>query len=155
MMSVAVSHERGARYRSSLDVERLVREFEVCTLARAEWTHQSHLTVALWYLVRYPERDAARMIRRGIKRYNKACGIKTTKTGGYHETITLFYIRIISRFLESANLDCTLAVLANDLIEKCGDKNLPLTYYTRERLMSWEARTRWVEPDLKPLSSGQ
>ena len=151
MMSVAVVEERGARYRSSLDVERLVREFEACRLARVEWTHRAHLTVALWYLVRYTKRDATRMIRSGIKRYNRACGIKTTRTSGYHETITLFYIRVISRFLESANLDCTLAVLANDLIEKCGDKNLPLTYYSRERLMSWEARTRWVEPDLKAL----
>jgi hypothetical protein len=59
---------------------------------------------------------------------------------------------VIRLFLEDANLDCTLAVLANDLIEKYGDKNLPLTYYSRERLMSWEARTRWVEPDLKALN---
>lgn len=151
MMSVAIGHERGARYRSSSDVERLVREFETCRLARSEWTHQAHLTVALWYLVRYPERDATIRIRRGIKRYNRAWGIKTTRTGGYHETITRFYIRVISLFLKGANLDCTLAVLANDLIEQCGDKDLPLTYYSRERLMSWEARTTWVEPDLKSL----
>ena len=151
-MSVAVNHERGARYRSSLEVEKLVREFESCRLTRAEWTHRAHLTVALWYLVRYTDKDATRMIRRGIKRYNKACGIKTTRTSGYHETITLFYIHVIGKYLRGANLDCTLAVLANDLIDKCGDKNLPLAYYSRDRLMSWEARTRWIEPDLKPLS---
>jgi hypothetical protein len=151
MMSVAVIHKRGAVYGSSLEVERLVREFEACRLARAKWTHQAHLTVALWYLIRYPKHEATRMIHRGIKRYNKANGIETTKTGGYHETITGFYIRVICKFLEGANLDCTLAVLANDLIEKCGDKNLPLLYYSRERLMSWEACTKWVEPDLKAL----
>jgi hypothetical protein len=41
---------------------------------------------------------------------------------------------------------------ANSLIKAHGDKTLPLKYYSRERLMSWEARTRWVEPDLSPLA---
>ena len=150
-MSVVVSDERGARYRNSLEIENLVREFEACSLPRARWTHHAHLTVGLWYLVRNSEREATRKIRSGIKRYNKASGIKTTRTSGYHETITIFYIRVISKFLEGANADCNLAVLANDLIEKCGDKNLPLSYYSRERLMSAEARARWVEPDLKAL----
>jgi hypothetical protein len=31
------------------------------------------------------------------------------------------------------------------------DKEAPLAYYTPERLYSEDARTRWVEPNLKPL----
>ena len=47
-----------------------------------------------------------------------------------------------------------LAVLTlfNRLIERCGRKDLPLEYYSRERLMSLEARANWVEPDLKALN---
>jgi hypothetical protein len=150
-MEAIINHERGVSYRSSEEVLRLVRGFEACTLPRAEWTHQAHLVVALWYLVRHEERAATRLIRDGIRRYNKACGIEQTKTGGYHETITLFYIRVIRKFLSAANPDCTLKMLANSLINLCGDKNMPLEYYSRERLMSGQARTRWLEPDLKAL----
>jgi hypothetical protein len=58
---------------------------------------------------------------------------------------------MIRRFLSAVNPDCTLTTLANSLIRLCGDKNLPLEYYSRERLMSREARTCWLEPDLKAL----
>ena len=150
-MEAIIDHEGVASYRTSEEVLRLVREFEACSLPRAEWTHHAHLVVALWYLVRHEEAAATRLIRDGIRRYNKTHGIEQTKTGGYHETITLFYIRVIRKFLSTANPDCTLMMLANSLINTCGDKNLPLEYYSRERLMSGQARTRWLEPDLKPL----
>lgn len=148
-MEAVIEHKTVAPYRTSAEVLRLVREFEACTLPRIEWTHHAHLIVALCYLVRHGEVKATMLIRDGIRRYNKACGIEMTKTSGYHETITLFYIHVIEKFLSAANADCTLAVLANSLIEVCGDKNLPFEYYSRERLMSWEARIGWVAPDRK------
>ena len=150
-MEAVMEHKRVRSYRTSAEVLRLLREFEACRLPRTEWTHHAHLVVALCYLIRYEEAEAARRIRAGIRLYNEACCIKQTKTGGYHETITLFYIRVIGRFLSAASLDCTLAALANSLINACGDKNLPLDYYSRERLMSWDARTGWLEPDIKAL----
>ena len=150
-MEAVINHERVAPYRTSAEVLRLVREFEDCTLPRAEWTHHAHLAVGLWYLMRHDEVEATRLIRQGIWHYNKACGVKTTATSGYHETVTLFYVRVIASFLAAASLDCTLAALANSLVRACGDKNLPLRYYSRERLMSPEARAAWLEPDLRPL----
>jgi hypothetical protein len=150
-MEAVVVHETVAPYRTSAEVLRLVREFEACTLPRAEWTHHAHLTVGLWYLLRHDALAATSLIRDRIKRYNEACGVETTRTSGYHETITLFYVWAIGKFLAHARRDCTLAALANLLVNECGDKDLPLAYYSRERLMSWEARTRWVEPDLKAL----
>jgi hypothetical protein len=148
-MEALIDYEKVAPYRTSIEVLRLVREFEACTLPRIEWTHHAHLIVALCYLVWHGEAEATKLIRDGIRRYNRACGIETTRTSGYHETITLFYIRAIGKFLSAANADCTLATLANSLIRVCGDKNLPLEYYSRERLMSWEARVGWIEPDRK------
>lgn len=139
-------------YASYEEIERLVREFESCTLARAEWTHHAHLTVALWYLMRHTEADAETLIRDGIKSYNKACGVETTQTSGYHETITLFYIRAISRYLSKADKDCSFVSLLNGLIERCGHRDFPLEYYSRNLLMSSAARSEWIEPDLKSLN---
>jgi len=43
--------------------------------------------------------------------------------------------------------------LADELFRLHGGPDVPLAYYSRERLMSWEARTRWLEPDLQPLQA--
>ena len=45
-----------ATYRTLSEIENLIRAFKECTLPRRDWTHQDHLTVALWYLFRLSPR---------------------------------------------------------------------------------------------------
>ena len=149
----AKKHEMAIeRYATLGEIEALVRAFEDCSLPKPEWTHRAHMTVALWYLVHCSGREATSRIRNGIKRFNAAKGVLTTPTGGYHETMTIFWICIVSRFLLYADAECSFVELVNGCIERCGDKNLPFEYYSRERLMSLRARTSWIEPDLKPFA---
>jgi hypothetical protein len=141
-----------ATYRTTGEILDVVRAFEARTLPRAEWTHAAHLTVALWYALQYDWPGAVAFVRRGIKLYNEAHGIPATPTGGYHETLTLFWMRYVRSFLEGElNEGRSLVALANDLI-RGASVGLPLTYYTRELLFSAGARARWVEPDLKSLA---
>ena len=138
-------------FRTTEEILALVRRFGDCTLPRAEWTHAAHLTVALWHLLQYDWPEAVRRVRRGIRRYNAAHGVESTPTGGYHETLTIFWLRRVRAFLEAERNEARALVhLANELAATA-DKSLPLSYYTRERLFSPEARAGWVEPDLKPL----
>ena len=138
-------------YHSASEVARLVGEFEACTLAGERWTHEAHLTVAAWYLARHEVAEATELIREGIKRYNAARGVAQTIDGGYHETITLFYVRVIKRYLAGRPVETPLAELVGGVLAACGDRQLPFAYYSRARLLSWTARTSWVEPDLKSL----
>jgi hypothetical protein len=138
-------------FRTAGEILALVRRFEDCTLPREEWTHAAHLTVALWHLLQFDWPEASARVRRGIKRYNAAHGIAATPTGGYHETLTLFWLRVVRTFLDAERNEARALVhLANDLAAT-HDRGLPLKHYTREHLFSPEARTNWVEPDLKPL----
>jgi len=150
-MSIAAEIVTSEPYTGLGEIESLVRGFESCELPREEWTHRAHLTVALWYLLHHARVEATGLIREGIKRFNEAKGIVTTKRSGYHETITLFYIHIVSRHLRESRAGVSIVNLMNNLIERYGEKSLPLEYYSKERLMSEEARAVWVEPDLKPL----
>lgn len=150
-MSSEVNCHTEVAYRTRGEIENLISAFESCTLPRERWSHQAHLTVGLWYLVRHERGEATKLIRRNIQKYNRAHGIVTTKTSGYHETITLFFIRVVSKYLCEASANNSIVELLNGLIDSYGDKNLPLAYYSKERLMSCEARTRWLEPDLKSL----
>ena len=138
-------------YRSPSDIDSLIHAFQECSLPRSQWTHEAHLTVALWYLFYDAEQEAINAVRNGIKRYNSVQGIETTKDGGYHETLTLFWVQTVRRYLADESRNRSMVNLANGLIAKYADRTLPFTYYTRDRLMSSEARINWVEPDLRSL----
>lgn len=140
------------KFRTTGEVLSLLRRFDDCTLPRDEWTHAAHLTVALWHLLEFDWAEAVSRVRARILRYNAAHGVRTTPTGGYHETLTLFWMRRVRTFLEDGRNEArSLVALANDLADSA-DSRLPLEYYTRERLFSSEARAAWIEPDLKRLS---
>lgn len=128
-------------------IEALVHAFEELTLPRSAWTHQAHLVVALRYLQRQPRDEATRRIREGIRRYNESLGNFT----GYHETITLAWIAVISRFLAGRTREDSTASLANGLLEERGDKDHLLRFYTRDLLLSAEARAGWIAPDREPI----
>ncbi|MEG3906805.1 hypothetical protein QT979_04660 [Microcoleus sp. w2-18bC1] len=148
-----------AIYRSPKEIDSLIHAFQEGNLSRSQWTHEAHLTVALWYLCYDSEQEVINAIRNGIKRFNSVQGIETTKNSGYHETLTLFWVRIIRRYLADESQNRSIVYLANGLIAKYADslrdssasRNLPFRYYTRDRLMSWEARNSWVEPDLRAI----
>lgn len=139
-------------YTTEAEIVRLVAAFDACTLPQKQWTHYAHLTVGLWYIVHYPIEEATQRIRLGIQKYNESCGVKMTKDGGYHDTITRFYIWAIRQYLASVEDRRSLVDLANGLINsRYGDRKFPLEYYSRDYLFSWDARLHWVAPDLKPL----
>ena len=131
----------------------LVAHFEACTLPKEEWTHQAHLTVGLWYASRLPYEQALVAVREGILRLNAAHGVPTTPTRGYHETITRFYVRMLCDYVanEEGRTAGSWALRVARLLSRYGDRELPLRHYTKDLLMSPEARFGWVEPDLLPL----
>jgi hypothetical protein len=140
-----------APFATADEIRDLVAAFERCELPRAAWTHRAHLMTALWYLVHCGPDEGGERVRTGIKRFNAANGVAQTRDGGYHETITCFYLRVVAHHVRDALPGTSLADLASTLVTAWGDKSRPLEYYSRERLFSWEARTGWVEPDLRAL----
>ena len=133
------------------DIPSLVKAFENCTLPKELWTHEAHLVVAHHYLWHHSRAEATVRMRSGIRRYNLSQGNLT----GYHETITLAWLAILARELGrrrvTADEDEGEAVSARQLTTVYADQDFLLEYYTRERLMSEEARARWVPPDRHPI----
>jgi hypothetical protein len=131
----------------------LVAAFLAKTLPKPAWTHVAHLRVGLWHVRRLGEAAALRALRERIRAYNEAVGTANTDSSGYHETLTVFYVRLIADFLERSGAEADRAdeELEASLIAQCGARDLPLEYYSRDRLFSVEARRAWVTPDLKPI----
>lgn len=136
--------------RDDSDTARLVAAFLDRTLPKAQWTHESHLRVGLWHVLTYGPDEAMQRLRREIRTYNEVTGTANTTSGGYHETITRFYVWLMDAYLAQAETR-PIDELAAELIARFGQRNLPLTYYSKELLFSAQARAQWFEPDLRPL----
>ena len=89
-----------------------------------------------------PERDTGVV----LSDYASAHGVDP---GKYHETVTLFWVRRVRAFAGPPGAGRALAWLANELARECGDSRLVYDYYSKSLLDTEEARTGWVEPDLK------
>jgi hypothetical protein len=127
------------------DVE-LTRALESGEIANENFRHASHLHVAWVYLAESSSvSEAAAKMRNTLRRFAAAAG----KPEKYHETITLFWVYLLS-WVKSV-MGCKRLEEFAQANPQLLEKNFPLTYYSRERLFSGQARTLWVEPDLKPL----
>lgn len=135
-------------------LEDLVARFLDRTLPKAEWTHEAHLRVGLWHVFHLGAPAAMDVLRVRIKSYNESVGGKNTDSEGYHETITQFYVFTIAKFLSEADRARPLNELADELIHYHGDRELPLRFYSKERLFSKEGRLGYVEPDLDLTTDG-
>ena len=128
--------------------------FERCTLYRSQWTHEAHIRMAWLYLARYSVSESIERARIGIRSLNSffqsiACGLGQETRDGYHDTITVAFVRLIaSRFNKNESylefrernldlLDRTLTAL--------------LHFYSKDRLHSVAAKEQFIEPDLLKL----
>ncbi|HRE03322.1 MAG TPA: hypothetical protein PLV68_18640, partial [Ilumatobacteraceae bacterium] len=62
------------------------------SLPKAEWTHEAHVLACIALVRSLGARDALAALRAGIPPYNEATGVANTPTGGYHDTITVYYV---------------------------------------------------------------
>ena len=122
------------------------------TLPREEWTHEAHLAATTYLALRHPEIDLDTELRGIISSYNESVGGKNTDTEGYHDTITRAYLHGIRLFLEEADRSRPIHELVNELLmTPMGRRDWPLRFWSKELLMSVEARRDFVEPDLRAM----
>ncbi|MCC6293149.1 MAG: hypothetical protein IT164_10915 [Bryobacterales bacterium] len=135
---------------SHATLHRFIGEFESGAYPLAQWTHREHVIMASWYLLHLTRFEATPTIRAGIQRYNLAQGGQNTATSGYHETLTLFWIHVLSHALDEARGDALTRIRAM-AAEFGGRAGLYKDYYSHDVAQSVEARYEWMEPDMKPL----
>ena len=123
-----------------------------CTLRREEWTHEAHLAACLYLLSKRPDVDVDAEIAGIISRFNESVGGVNDDHNGYHDTITRSYLRGIRLFLEEADVSRPIHELVNELLmSPMGRRDWPLRFWSKDLLMSVEARRGWVEPDLAAM----
>jgi hypothetical protein len=122
------------------------------TLPREHWTHEAHLAACTWLVRNRADIDIERELPAIISAYNESVGGVNDDTQGYHETITQVYIAGVKAHLADVGMELPLHEAVNALLlSNRGRRDLPLRFYSKERLFSVPARRGFVEPDLASL----
>ena len=112
-------------------------------LGKDEWTHEAHLVTCWMALRTRTAAEALSHLRDSIQAHNCGIGIRNTAASGYHETLTVYYVTAIDA------LDASSPEELFDAPEV--SRTAPLHHWDKDRLMSPEARTGWLEPELAPV----
>ena len=92
-------------------------------------------------------------MRDRVSAYNVAVGGQNTPTSGYHETVTVFWIKLLASHLaanpDSAESRATFATLA--VARFANDRDILSRHYDYDVVASVEARRTWLPPTLLPL----
>lgn len=138
------------KFNSLEEINSFINKFMDCSLPKIEWTHKAHFVVGLYYLFHYKE-GALDKIRVDIKKYNLSKGVENNESGGYHESVTRFYLWAINKFILKDLKEIDLSTYNNMLCHEVSVKEFPYKYYSKDLLLSSKARLNWVEPDLMIL----
>jgi len=121
------------------------------TLPKPAWTHAAHFSATLWLLARRPATEVMRDLPGMIRAYNEATGVANSDTSGYHETITQASIRAADGFLIASPPRPLFATCNALMASPLGSSEWLLSYWSRPRLFSVEARRAWLDPDIREL----
>lgn len=124
--------------------------FEECSLPPEQWTHQAHVRVAFLYASRHDLKAAIDRMRSGIKKHNASDNMPVAIDRGYHETITQAFMHLVF----AANLKSGPYVSSQDFCDahpELLNKYVLREFYSREQIMTWEAKAEFVPPDLCPF----
>jgi hypothetical protein len=122
------------------------------SLPRPDWTHEAHLAACTWLVRNRPNIAIERELPAIISAYNEALGGVNDDTQGYHETITQVYIAGVKAHLAEVGMVVPLHEAVNALLlSHRGRRDLPLQFYSKERLFSVNARRGFIGPDRASL----
>ena len=139
-------------FTSDADITSVGERFLARALPKEEWTHEAHLATTTWLLLRRPDIDVDKELPGLIRRHNESVGGVNSDSEGYHETITRVFLAGVRLFLSEAKPNEPLHELVNELLmSPMGRREWPLRFYSRDRLLSVEARRNYIPPDIAAL----
>jgi hypothetical protein len=122
------------------------------TLPKPQWTHAAHVTLAACLLHKADVPSVLPVVRNAICSYNLSVGTQNTDTSGYHETLTVFWLRVVNQSLRQSPSASRLEAVRNVVAAYGTERALHRLYYSTDIVTCAAARGAWLEPDLKPLA---
>jgi hypothetical protein len=118
-------------------------------IANSSFKHRDHLRAAWLYVKRDGPENAVHSMERTIKDFAARHGHERK----FHLTLTVAWVKLVGAHVawhDRATFDEFIS-----LNERLLDKDLPLLFYSREKLYSELARSQWIDPDLCVLPEAE
>ena len=135
---------------SDLEDDAFVAAFEAKSLPFQTWTHRSHIRLAWNYLKRHGFEGAVQRTSAGIAAFLAANAVPEGPNMGYHQTITTAWLRIVDATMR-VQAPCATSREFCDAQPHLMKRTVLRLFYSPARIMSAEAKTAFVEPDLATL----
>ena len=135
-----------------LDDAQLLATFEAAGFGEDDFTHARHIRIA-WILLDRNDRDldaTVDALRVGLRAQLAALGVTESLARGFHETVTRAWAHVVlSTMNHHGAAEDSAAFL--ELHPHLGASRLLRLFYSRDRILTAEAKAGWVEPDLTAL----
>lgn len=131
------------------EIDAFIAAFEAGTLDKSRWTHSAHILTGACYVHSFGEAVAIARMRERVSAFNLAVGGKNTSTSGYHETITVFWIKLIAAHHSPEESRVDFAHRA--VRDLAANRNIYADFYDFDPVASTEARHIWIAPNLRNL----
>jgi hypothetical protein len=130
------------------EIDAFIAGFEAGSLPKECWTHGAHLLTGACYVHALGEAAAIDKMRLCVSRYNEAVGGKNTESSGYHETITIAWIKVLAGLLRQSRPMARAHFAALAVQRFAGDKGYLTRFYDFDLVNSVEARRTWIPPTI-------
>ena len=131
---------------TELEIAAFLAAFEAGTLPKERWTHAAHILTGACYVHAQGEAAAIDTMRLCVSHHNEAVGTANTETSGYHETITIGWIKLLARLLRETGPMGRAPFAALAVERYADDRSAVAKYYDFDLAASVEARLNWVPP---------
>jgi hypothetical protein len=111
-----------AHYHTEQEIRDVVAGFESCTTGKDDFSHRSHLTVAVWYLRNSTPEDAFHKMCAGLCRFLDHHAIGRSV---YNEPLTRAWIEVVQEVIET-NRELSLVELTNLVVKRLGKSRIVL-----------------------------
>lgn len=125
----------------TLSDEQFIEAFEAGKISSKDFHHMDHIRLAWIYVTGFGLDLASKKVIQGIRNFATIHGA----TQLYHETITRFWISAVHQAVQGRT-----AETFPEFIEwnaELADKNFIYRFYSKEVLLSEDAKRSWIQPE--------
>ena len=137
---------------TEVTLDHFMNRFFDHSLPKAEWNHAGHVAMAAYLLYDSNVDTALPKVRKAIRAYIEATGGRNTESNGYHETLTVFWMTVVSAKLRELQAVSRLQAVRGVVGAYGEARRLHTLYYSHDlHAADAVARLQWVEPDLRQI----
>lgn len=108
-------------YQTEDEIDAVVSGFEQCTTGKSDFTHLSHLTVAVYYLRNSTPDETFQKMSAGLFRFLDHHGLDRAK---YDAQLTRSWIALVQSVIEQLDSKLSLVTVTNTVLERLGDSRI-------------------------------